>query len=1053
MAEGDWQRVRKIFDEALRQKPEERQKFVRRMCGKNKTLRADVESLLDSLDSADSFMENPAIAHLAGEMVSEILQFEAGQFLNHYKIIGKLGAGGMGEVYLAQDTKLNRKVALKILRENLLADNQANRRLLREAQAAALLEHPNICAIYEISESEKFSFIIMQYVEGQTLAELLANEGLTTEKSLNLAIQIADALTEAHARGIIHRDIKPANIIVNEKGQVKVLDFGLAKFVETEIDNETSKKLYSSGAVMGTVPYMSPEQLCGKRLDTRTDIFSFGVLFYEMLSGKPAFPGESNAETISAILNDQPDLTEIPKILQPIVRQCLMKKSVERFQTAQILISDLLKAQQNDEFWGELKRKKSAPTARLEQNSSPKKSRPASKSPLHYFWKSLEQPPRTAPETSPMGRQQSIETKSSWLNSAAILLLTLTGGVVFGVAALIYLQIYKTDDSRSFDALRPVRLAEWKSAAGAYHTDYRLSHSGKFLAYPSSLDGRSQNIQVKQTADGEEVAVTKGEWINLSPLWSPDDQSIAYSSVREKQSGIYMCPALGGVSVPLKIIGPGDVILRHWAKDGASIFFEYQGNLFQLNLKKQETVQITNLPASPAERYFSLSPAEDQIAFSDEENGQNEIWVMPIKGGEKLRLTNDKDKKLRPIWHPDGKRILYNVVRDSHQQINLAYLDGRPPVQITRGDSDYEMIDISPDGTKIFYFTLEDRSDISGVKVENGEEFEVAAGSEYEYWADISPDGKSIVYQTTNEPNFGNPQIIVKSLGNQTPQLSLKGYNPRWLPSSRHISFIRWAEAEQKNNLWIVNTINGEAKQLTTTGVSSPSYGILPSTRGEIKVEDFSPDGKKFIYLNSKAPQNVWLSSLDSTEPISLSQNKTPKVRYNSPLFSADGERVIFVSRETGSANMIFKLWLWEAGQVKELFSTTGGLRLLGWSASGQEVWLGTTDGVVKATPLDVSLLQVSLNGANRIRKTFKSIYAFTMTLSKDGQNLAFTARQNEKDDIWAVALTGGEPKKLTANGSPRLFYGSPKWSPDGKTIFFDKQEQINTISMFENFK
>jgi len=275
MADENWQQVRDVFDDALRQKPEERRKFVHQACGKDKTLLAEVESLLSSHDSAESFMETPAVAKVAGVIKAETKQLKTGKCFGHYEIIRQIGAGGMGEVYLAADTKLNRKVALKVLHQNLSSDNQANRRLLREAQAAATLDHPHICAIYEISETGDGSFIVMQYVEGETLADILA-ERPDIEKSLDLAIQISDALAEAHAHNIIHRDVKPANIIVNEKGQAKVLDFGLAKFVEAESNKETAQRLNSSGAVMGTVPYMSPEQLRGKRLDARTDIFSFG---------------------------------------------------------------------------------------------------------------------------------------------------------------------------------------------------------------------------------------------------------------------------------------------------------------------------------------------------------------------------------------------------------------------------------------------------------------------------------------------------------------------------------------------------------------------------------------------------------------------------------------------------------------------------------------------------------------------------------------------------------------------------------------------------------
>ncbi len=1047
MEDENWQQVRKIFDDALRHTPEERQKFVKQACGKDKLLHREVESLLASLDSADSFLETPAVAKVADEILTETRQFSNGQFLTHYRIIRPLGSGGMGEVYLATDTKLNRKVALKVLHPKLLSDNQANRRLLREAQAAALLDHPHICAIYEISESDNDNFIVMQYVEGETLADVLTKKRLSVEKSLDLAIQIADALAEAHDHHLIHRDIKPANIIVNEKWQAKVLDFGLAKVIEAETGGESVQRLNSSGAVMGTVPYMSPEQLRGKRLDARTDIFSFGSLFYEMLCGKQAFARENNAETISAILNDEPDLARIPSKLHPILSKSLTKDKDLRYQSAQNLIQDLRDLQKSGGF-DELPKGEDVSTVPTEQIVT---NEPQSDKRKFHFWQSSEKNVRATSETVHLGNEQTAESMPTQFHPATILLSVLT--VVLGISAVVFVfwGFNRTDDSRQFDALRAVPLVSWKTAGG-YYTDYRVSHNGKLIAYSSSQEGGNEGIFVKQTADGEELLITKDEWTSISPVWSPDDQRVAYFSRRENQSGIYVSPALGGAAVPLKIIGQGDLRLRHWSKDGAAIFYELNGNFFRLEVTTKEIVQITDFTDAPGtQRYFSLSPDEDRIVFCDKTEGQEDIWIMPIKGGEKRRLTTDGIAKRRPRWHPDGKRILYNFRQGDFQQIGLAYTDGREPVPITRGASQYEMIDISPDGTKIFYFAIENRSDISGVKVETGEEFEVANGTEYEQWADISPDGKAIVYQAKTIQQFSKSNIIVKQFGNPSSILTLEGYNPRWLPNSRRLSFLRWSEAEQKNQLFVVNSANGEEKQLTTIGISPPSYSLLPMNRGEIGVEDFSSDGKSLLYLNSQMSRNVWMTSLESGENVKLTNSENANVRYYSPLFSADGKRVIFVQREIASGKMIFSLWLWEAGKTKRILTDADGLRLLGWL--GDEILLGMTDGVMKADPLEVKLLRVALTGESRILTIFKNIYADSLTLSADGKRLAFIARQNEKDDLWTDSTAGGAPKKITTNSGKRLYYASPAWSPDGKTILFDKQEKIETISMFENFK
>ena len=230
------------------------------------------------------------------------------QTISHYRIIKKLGRGGMGEVYLAEDKRLDRKVAIKFLPAEVATDERAKQRLLREAKTAATLDHQNICAIYEVGQEGDYSFIVLQYIEGETLASRLKRHLPDLHESLAIASQVADALNEAHARGIIHRDIKPENIMLTTRNQVKVLDFGLAKVLRDSsiIEADTVSMLTMPGMVMGTVPYMSPEQVRGEALDCRSDIFSFDTVLYELLSGRRPFEAKSSAEVISAILTAEP---------------------------------------------------------------------------------------------------------------------------------------------------------------------------------------------------------------------------------------------------------------------------------------------------------------------------------------------------------------------------------------------------------------------------------------------------------------------------------------------------------------------------------------------------------------------------------------------------------------------------------------------------------------------------------------------------------------------------------------------------------------------------
>ncbi len=272
------------------------------------------------------------------------------EFIAQYRIIKKLGSGGMGEVYLALDTKLDRKVAIKVLRPDSLTEEHLKKRLLREAQAAAKLDHPNICQVYDVNEADSLTFIVMQYIEGETLAEKMLRKSISVRSALAIAAQAAEGLAEAHAHGILHRDIKPHNLMITPRGQLKILDFGLAKEMRptdpVDADAPTATLLSTPGYAVGTMPYMSPEQVQGEPLDACSDIFSLGVTFYEVLAGKHPFKDKSNAITMSRIILAEPIPSEqfqaqVPLELQTLLGRMLAKDKAERYQSAEELLTDL----------------------------------------------------------------------------------------------------------------------------------------------------------------------------------------------------------------------------------------------------------------------------------------------------------------------------------------------------------------------------------------------------------------------------------------------------------------------------------------------------------------------------------------------------------------------------------------------------------------------------------------------------------------------------------------------------------------------------------------
>jgi TolB-like protein/predicted Ser/Thr protein kinase/Flp pilus assembly protein TadD len=345
MMSDDWQRIEELFHDAIELPASDRAAYLSAVCGEDSSLRSEVEAYLAAYDTNPELLEAP-VYKLGLQMLSKSASRPSleGKQIGPYRILRQLGEGGMGEVYLAEDNRLNREVALKFLSQRLAPDAWAKRRLKKEAQAVAKLDHPNICPVYGFEELDGHSFIVMQYVEGETLYSLAQKNTLPLELVTKVAHQIAGALAEAHAHGIIHRDIKPKNIMVSSGGHVKVLDFGLAKSAQQSALNAGAgeSRGSSQGLVVGTVKYMSPEQLKAEKLDFRSDVFSFGVVLYEMITGRNPFAKNSDAESISAILGpDLPDEAEGPKGLLQIARKCLIKDRERRYQSVSEILLDI----------------------------------------------------------------------------------------------------------------------------------------------------------------------------------------------------------------------------------------------------------------------------------------------------------------------------------------------------------------------------------------------------------------------------------------------------------------------------------------------------------------------------------------------------------------------------------------------------------------------------------------------------------------------------------------------------------------------------------------
>ena len=566
-----WKQVDRLLQAALERPPAERSEFLRRACAGDEALESEVRSLLASQQEAGSFLETPAMQAatqtLEGGVCSPI-----SQTISHYHILDKLGSGGMGVVWKARDTRLDRFVALKFLPAAKMSDPERKRRFVQEAKAASALNHPNIITIYDIDQADGADFIAMEFVPGKALEQVIPRKGLRLNEALQYAIQVADALAAAHAAGIVHRDLKPGNIMVSESGCAKVLDFGLAKLIErrgvsalarTETLAEAPQT--EEGMVVGTVSYMSPEQAEGKKVDARSDIFSFGAMLYEMVTGRRAFTGDSTLSILSAILRDEPKpVAEIilgfPRELDRIVTRCLQKDPNRRYQHAGDLKIDLQHVAEELAAGGSGVR---------EEMRRPRMGR---------WW---------------------------WLAATAA-----CGAVSFGVA-------WRLREPPAEPP--PWNLTRLTSDAGLSGSS-ALSPDGKLVAYSSdrSLDGE-RDLYIKQIAGGQPIRLTSDGAGNTTPDFSPDGSKIVFRSNRNG-GGIYEIPAFGGE-------------VRLLARDGLNPKFSPDGS------------QVAYWVG--AENVASVVP------------GSGAVWVAPAAGGQPQRVGSNFTAARFPIWHPDGKHLLF----------------------------------------------------------------------------------------------------------------------------------------------------------------------------------------------------------------------------------------------------------------------------------------------------------------------------------------------------------------------------------------------------------
>ena len=775
-----------------------------------------------------------------------------GKTVSHYKILEKLGSGGMGVVYKAEDVKLRRLAAIKFLPHDVAMDRLALERFEREARTASALNHPNICTIYEIGDHDGRPFIAMELLEGQTLKERIGGKPLRFQQIFDFTSQVADALDKAHAKGIVHRDIKPDNIFITNEGNAKVMDFGLAKPVEDlrRIDDAsmlpTAGNLTDPGSAVGTVAYMSPEQVRGEDLDSRTDLFSLGDVLYEMCTGQPPFTGKTPGIIFHAILEKSPTpIAELnpalPVKIQDIVDKAMEKDREMRYQHAADLRADLKR----------LKREEGSSKGLAAISATPAR------------------PPRTGSRSNVI-----------WIVAAlAGIAVGLLAGFLRRPSTPNYPEFLQ---SATFTALTP----------DAGQKDFpSIAPDGKSVAYASGGD-----IFLLRVGGTNPVNLTNDpSQKNTTPAFSPDGETIAFRSDRD--GGIFLMGATGESVKRLTSSGSNPA----WSPDGKNIVYSSEnvtvnnrnstrGQLWIVNASNGEKRQIKTIDAVQP----SWSPHGQRIAFWGIEHdgvlgGQRDIWTIRTDGTGLTAVTADTATDISPVWSPDGKFLYFSSDRGGPMNLwrvaineETGQTTGVPQPITTGGSAERYHLSISKDGSRMIYVENVSNSNLHSIGFDpstgktNGLSKLITRGARSYQSPDISPDGQWIAFQTTTG---GQDIYVSRADGTELRQLTddvFRDVYPQWSPDSKHITF--YSNASGNYEIWMIGP-DGSGRRKVTEGHDDSTQA------------SWSPDGTRLAYVNNNSKGVTIIDSSKSwneQNPQILEPNQT----FTFPVWSPDGKKL-----------------------------------------------------------------------------------------------------------------------------------------------------------------